>query len=332
MSEEKVRKINLLTLIVSDFEGVEKGIRADAYLAQNSQLPSRSQLKRWFDDARIRRGNQALKARDLVFEGDQISITPPDEADLQVKPIALPLDIKFEDDHLIVLFKPRGLSMHPAATPKAETTLVNALMHHTDKLSRSFSNEYYRPGIVHRLDKNTEGLVVVAKDDQTHEDLARQFSQREVDRAYWALVWGRTVPEFEVDGPIARHPRDRKKMGVVEGGKPALTIVKTLKTWLSPKKESNSVSWVECKLKSGRTHQIRVHMKSKGHHVLNDPLYGRRGRSEWPPFLRSSIEKIHGQALIAFRLGFVHPKTKAPMKFEVEEPEWLRAFVAGLAK
>lgn len=233
-----------------------------------------------------------------------------------LEPRAFPLDILYEDDSLLVFFKPRGISMHPGAGTQSEITIANALAAHSKQLSKK-SGEF-RPGIVHRLDKDTEGLVVVAKDDSTHEALSQQFQSRSIQRRYWALVWGQfPLGEIKIEAPIGRHPTQRKKMAVVARGKPATTIVKGLRQL------NEGYSWVECRLLTGRTHQIRVHLAHKKFPVVNDPVYARPRHLE-DPEKEAVLKNLKGQALIAFELGFIHPKTKEVMRFELPPPAWLR--------
>ncbi|MDP3531752.1 MAG: RluA family pseudouridine synthase [Alphaproteobacteria bacterium] len=230
--------------------------------------------------------------------------------------IPLPQDIElsivYEDADLIVLDKPAGLVMHPAPGNQ-DQTLVNALLHHCGD-SLSGIGGVKRPGIVHRLDKDTSGLIVVAKNDLTHQDLTRQFSERSIDRAYKALVWGVPSPkEGDIEGDIGRHPTNRKKMAIVQkNGRYALTHYKVDQTF------AMIASLVDCKLATGRTHQIRVHLASKGHSIIGDPVYG---GLKIPSVLKNDeikqeIQKCNRQMLHAYRLGFIHPVSKKHLFFE----------------
>lgn len=315
MSKE-VSKIKALTISITGDHVGAKGERADRVLSHLEGLPSRSQLKAWFSEGRIRRNGQDLNADTILKIGDEISVRPAAPRTLDLEPRKLKLEILFEDEDLIVLNKPRGISMHPGASRANDTTLAHGLVAHAKKLS-SKSGEF-RPGIVHRLDKDTEGIVVVAKNDHVHEALSQQFSTRTIDRNYWALVWGKPPTEFEIDAPIGRHPKQRKKMAVVRNGKPAKTLVKNLKYF------EEGYSWIECKLMSGRTHQIRVHLSSKGFPVLNDPIYGRARKINFSRDKADALTDFKGQALIAFRLGFIHPTTQKKLLFELTPPRWLR--------
>lgn len=296
-----------------------KSERADRILASHPDLPSRSQLKQWFEEERIFRDREVIFPKTKIAAGDKITIVlpPPKKSHLDAR--RLPLNILHDDESLIVLYKPRGLSMHPGAAGNEETTLAHALVAYSKDLSKK-SGEF-RPGIVHRLDKDTEGIVVIAKNDSVHEALSSQFSARQIDRRYWALCWGKPPKEMNLDGAIGRHPRDRKKMAVTAKGKPAKTTIKNLQTFEA------GYSWVECKLHTGRTHQIRVHLSHKGFPILNDPVYGRARSFKNHPKLQRALEAFSGQALCAFELGFEHPITKKRMKFTAEKPDWLKALL-----
>ena len=309
-------KAKVLTYIIEASHLPGKGERADKVLSRFEGLPSRSQLKAWFDEGRVRRGFEALQPNSTLHLGDkiEIKILPPKKMELE--PRKMKLKIFYEDDDLLVLYKPKGLSMHPGAGKKDETTLVHGLLAISEKLS-SVGDEF-RPGIVHRLDKDTEGVVVVAKNNEIHEALSRQFSSRSIDRAYWALCWGKFPLEMTIEGPIGRNPRDRKKMAVTSSGKPAKTDVKLIRYF------PEGYSWVECKLHTGRTHQIRVHLTHKKFGLLGDHDYAKKRKIDWSLEKEKAYEKLEGQALVAFRLGFTHPKTSERLQFEVDKPEWLQ--------
>jgi len=226
------------------------------------------------------------------------------------KPEAMDLDVVYEDDDLIVIDKPAGLVVHPAVG-HADGTLVNGLLEHC-RGSLSGIGGVTRPGIVHRLDKDTSGLLVVAKNDRAHQGLAAQFAAHTLTRAYKAVVWGVPSPrQGEIDGNIGRSPRNRKKMAVVEcGGKTALTRY-AVERVLSP-----AVSLVECRLETGRTHQIRVHMASIGHPVVGDLVYGGRGSARLLPVnVQVALNTIISQALHAYIIGFEHPQTHKYIEF-----------------
>jgi 23S rRNA pseudouridine1911/1915/1917 synthase len=221
----------------------------------------------------------------------------------------IPLVVAFEDEHLIVIDKPAGLVVHPAAG-NLDGTLVNALLHHCGG-SLSGIGGVARPGIVHRIDKDTSGLMVAAKTDRTHVGLARQFADHSIDRRYKAIVAGRPIPpEGKVDAPLARSPHDRKKVAIVAGGKRAVTHFRT-------EHRLRDAALVECRLETGRTHQVRVHMASIGHALLGDPVYGRTKQVHKRTLDELSFRR---QALHAARLGFVHPITNAALAFDSVMP------------
>jgi len=290
------------------------GERIDRLLASSLAELSRSRLKVLIESGHVSRDGVPLtdpSAKSRAGEVYIVQVPPPAPAE----PVAqdIPLEVVFEDEHLIVVEKPVGLVVHPAAG-HADGTLVNALLHHCAG-DLSGIGGVTRPGIVHRLDKDTSGLIVAAKNDAAHQDLSEQFAAHTIERAYKALVWG--VPSKmsgKLDGNIGRSPRNRKKMAIVRrGGKPAVTRYKVLK------KFGELVSLVECRLETGRTHQIRVHMASIGHPVVGDPLYG-GGSRRMPASVSSDIQQVlqdvKGQALHAFILGFSHPGTQERMSFK----------------
>lgn len=240
----------------------------------------------------------------------------------------IPLEIVFEDADLLVLNKPPGLVVHPAAG-NWDKTLVNALLAHCGD-SLSGIGGVARPGIVHRLDKDTSGLMVVAKNDKTHQSLTAQFADRSLSRVYQALVWGLPNPlEGEVEGAIGRHPRARQKMAVVtQGGKEALTYYETLEAF------GTLVSLVSCKLATGRTHQIRVHLAHKGHPVVGDPLYGSRKRtpSGADKGLVAQLQNFPRQALHAGEIKFIHPGTGRRVSFKAPLPKDMADLLKAIKK
>jgi 23S rRNA pseudouridine1911/1915/1917 synthase len=228
------------------------------------------------------------------------------------------LDIVFEDDHLLIVDKPAGLVVHPAAG-NLDGTLVDALLHHCAGRLSGIGG-VARPGIVHRIDKDTSGLLVVAKTDPAHEGLSSQFARHSIDRRYVAMVAGLPQAAGTVDAPLARSPHDRKKIAIQPRGKRAVTHY----TVIDPLRHG---ALVECRLETGRTHQIRVHMASIGHPLIGDPVYG-RNRPEHRDVLRRL--DFNRQALHAARLGFVHPVTSAPMAFESKLPHDMQSLFAAL--
>lgn len=321
---ESERKATLLSIIVEDFSENTKSLRVDHYLAQRADFPSRSQIKQWLEKGLVCRNGQALSASDQVRPGDKLEIQKPEQQEIRLEPREIPLSIFHEDEDLVVVYKPRGLSMHPGASHSDEDTLVHALLYHFQTLS-NFGG-MFRPGIVHRLDKDTEGLVVVAKNNETHEDLSKQFSERSVKRRYWALAWGKLPQELEIDAPIARHRIDRKKMGIDPKGRASQSLFR-LKEYF-PKE---NFSWIECQLKTGRTHQIRVHAEHKKFPLLADDVYGLKKAAvekhlqNFSEKKREAYRNLKGQALVAFELGFVHPQSQKSLCFEAEKPQWLKS-------
>lgn len=317
MSKIVVSKATTLTIIIPALSSHAKRERIDRILRDFPSLPSRSQIQRWFDEGRILlEGKTALKPSSKVREGDKIIVIVPQERKLNLEARPMPLEIFHEDEDLLVIYKPKGISMHPGAAGKDETTLVHGLLHHSDKLSKRGGD--FRPGIVHRLDKETEGIVVIAKNNRAHDHLALQFKNRTMERAYWALCYGRVPRTLTIDQPIGRHPKDRKKMAIVMRGKPSHTEVELIQYF------DAGYSWVRCRLKTGRTHQIRVHLTSKGFPLLGDRVYGRPRKISYSAGQRRALDELQGQALVAYQLGFAHPRTEKWMHFEVKAPEWLR--------
>jgi len=299
------------------------GQRLDQALARLEPELSRAAAQRLIAEGLCLLNGEPGEKSSRVAAGDRLSVTLLPAVPPEVAAEDIPLDVVYEDRDLIVINKPAGMVVHPAVgNPRG--TLVNALLGHCRDLS-GIGGEL-RPGIVHRLDKETSGLLVAAKSDRAHRDLARQIASRSAKRTYWALVWG--VPEpatGEVSAPIARHPRHRQMMGVVPGGREAVTRYRVLETFRigSPGgKRGQSISLVELQLQTGRTHQIRVHMAHVGHPVIGDPLYGRPRQlpQQTPPALAEALAALQGQALHAVRLSFVHPVTREALSFEAALP------------
>lgn len=300
------------------------GQRLDKALAtlavEHDASLSRARLQALLEAGQITQSGKGIKDASLrVKEGAVyvVSVPPPEPAIPQAQAIAL--EIIHEDKDLLVINKPAGMVVHPAPGNR-DQTLVNALIAHCGD-SLSGIGGVARPGIVHRLDKDTSGLMVVAKSDQAHQGLSAQFADRTLSRTYQALVWGHMAPPVgSIDAPIGRHARDRKKMAVTAKGKQAVTHYKALRhlTW-----NGKPVTLVECKLETGRTHQIRVHLTHIKHPLLGDPVYGRRmaagHRLDFPR-----------QALHAAALQFIHPVTKKKMKFAADLPADMATLLAGL--
>ena len=298
------------------------GWRLDRALAEAVPTLSRERLKALIRSGALETGGKAVREPALkVKGGEAFSLTVPDPEPAHNEPQDIPLVIPFEDEHLLVVDKPAGLVVHPAAGNR-EGTLVNALLHHCAGRLSGIGG-VARPGIVHRIDKDTSGLLVVAKTDVAHEGLAKQFAAHSIDRRYLAIVSG--VPKTAdgtVDAPLARSAHDRKKIAIVEGrrGKKAVTHWRRLSVL-------RDAALVECRLETGRTHQVRVHMASIGHPLLGDPVYG-RGKSVHRQLLNQLDFKR--QALHAAVLGFTHPVTKARLSFESALPSDMQELLAAL--
>ena len=277
------------------------GKRIDKYLCDNTEY-TRSKIQKMIETGNILVNGNKVKDSYKVKENDYITIEALEET-TDILPENIPLDIYYEDDDLIVVNKPSGMVVHPA--PGNYTgTLVNALIYHTNNLSKVNTN--IRPGIVHRIDADTSGLLLVAKNDKSHDILAEAIQKKEVVREYIALVEGIIMEDTAtIDAPIGRDKKDRKKMTVTsENSKDAVTHIRVLERY----KDS---TLIRCKLETGRTHQIRVHLSYIGHPVVNDPVYGHK----------KLIDKDFGQMLHAEKLGFVHPTTKEYMEFTAEPPK-----------
>ncbi len=313
----------------------DAGGRLDRLLAAALPQLSRSRLQALIAEGCVTCGGKAVATASLkVKAGQKFAIIVPETRPVALEGQAIPLVIRHEDADLIVLEKPAGLVVHPAAG-NPDKTLVNALIAHCGpglKGGLTGIGGEARPGIVHRLDKDTSGLMVAAKSEAAHRGLVEQFSARTIQRTYWALVWGLPQPaEGTLTGNIGRSPRNRKKMAVLKsGGRPAETGYKVLKTF-----QNGRVSLVECRLRTGRTHQIRVHLAEAGHPLLGDPLYGRAGtagrRARWlPEGAQAALAALGRQALHAKTLGFQHPVSGDVLQFESELPPDISNLIASL--
>jgi 23S rRNA pseudouridine1911/1915/1917 synthase len=298
------------------------GLRLDRFLAGAGHGWSRSQVARWIEDAHVTRNGKSSKPAQLLAAGDVIVVTPPAPTASEVLPQDIPLDVLFEDEHMIVINKPVGLVIHPAAG-NPDGTLVNALLAHCHDLSGVGGVE--RPGIVHRLDKDTSGVLIAAKSDFAHRALSLSFRWRTTDKRYLAVVYGHPkTAEGVVDAPIARHHTDRKRMGVVADGRPARTLY-----WV--RERLAGTAFVECRLVTGRTHQVRVHMAHIGHALVGDQAYaGRQWRSIEDDALAAVCRDFPRQALHAWKLTITHPATGQPMTFEAPIPADLAALLTVL--
>ncbi len=303
-------------------------MRADRFLADAIGSLSRSRVKALIEDRRATRDGAPLTdPSETVRAGALYAIDIPEPVAATPQPQAIPLTILYEDADLIVVDKPAGLVVHPAPG-NLDGTLVNALLAHAGDDLPGIGGEK-RPGIVHRLDKDTSGVMVAAKSERAHRTLSEAFANRDLDRAYIALAWGLPAPTSgEVVAPIGRHPGDRKRMAVVDrGGKPATTRYAVQRAW------GAAVSLVECRLLTGRTHQIRVHLAHIGHPIVGDPVYMRRtpaAARSLPAPVRDALLAFPRQALHAATLGFNHPVTGRPLAFESPVPPDISGLVALL--
>ena len=296
---------------MSDYVITDQTGRIDKVLTTLEPEITRSQLKNLINDGHVTVNGQAVKPKYKVQAGDKISLVKPEPQSLELTPENIPLDIVYEDDDVIVVNKPQGMVVHPAPG-HPDHTLVNALLYHSPL---STINGTFRPGIVHRIDKDTSGLLMVAKNDLAHQSLAEQLRNKTNKREYLALVYGQIKEdEGTIDAPLGRNPQDRKKQAVVKGGRHAVTHFKIIKRY-------DNFTLVKCILETGRTHQIRVHMKYIGHPLVGDPLYGPR-----------KVIGKNGQFLHAALLGFKHPRTGEEMVFEAPLPENFQKMLDKLDK
>lgn len=285
----------------------ETGERIDVYTAAAADI-TRSFAAKLLRDGNVLVNEVVCNKNTKLKFGDRVTITLPDVAPCEIKPQNIPLDIVYEDDELLVVNKPKGMVVHPAAG-NFENTLVNAIMYHCPD-SLSGINGVMRPGIVHRIDKNTSGLLMIAKNDRAHNFLAGQIKEHSFTREYEAVVYGNIKQDSgSVDAPIGRHPVKRKQMAVVENGRNAVTHYKVLERF-------GDFTHVRLSLETGRTHQIRVHMSYIGNPVAGDDVYGPK----------KVITKLSGQCLHAKKLGFVHPNGSY-MEFESELPDYFTNFL-----
>jgi 23S rRNA pseudouridine1911/1915/1917 synthase len=297
--------------------GAQAGLRLDQALAQAWPELSRSRVQQWIEGGEVLVDGRARRPRDRVCGGEDVRLDATLAPDLRSAPQAIDLCVIYEDDELLVIDKPAGMVVHPAAG-NPDGTLLNALLHHAPKLAT-----LPRAGIVHRLDKDTSGLLVVAKTLEAHRSLVDQLKDRTVHREYRALALGELVAGGQIDAPIGRHPTQRTRMAVVQGARPALTRYRVLERF-----PGHSLLAVE--LDTGRTHQIRVHLAHIRHPLLGDPVYGVRPRPPkgCDPCLTAAIQGFPRQALHAIALGLDHPRTGEPMRWEVPMAADLEALLA----
>ncbi len=289
----------------------ENKIRIDKLLS-NLVSESRSQVQSWITNEHVLVNGETIKPNYKCQTADEISWQIPEPEPLNIEPENIPLQVVYEDSDLLVVNKPKGMVVHPSAGHQ-NGTLVNALLYHCNDLSGI--NGVERPGIVHRIDKDTSGLLVVAKTDLAHTNLSDQMATKNIERKYEAVVHG--VIEHEtglIDAPIGRDKNDRQKMGIVDDGKPAVTHFRVIRRY-------ENFTYVECQLETGRTHQIRAHMKYIDFPIVGDPKYGRRKTLE-----------TNGQVLHAKSLGFNHPRTNEWLFFEKESPAYFKELLLQIEK
>lgn len=281
-------------------------MRLDKYLTEQFPEQTRSYLQKLIKDGEVLVNGKTVKAGYQLTKGDEVSVNIPEPKELDVEPQKMDLDIVYEDEDVILINKPKGMVVHPAPGHTTDT-LVNGLLYHC-KDNLSGINGVARPGIVHRIDRDTTGILIVCKNDMSHNSIAAQLKEHSITRRYRALVHGNVKNDTgTVEGPIGRHPIDRKKMAINErNGKPAVTHYTVLGRF-------GNYTLIECVLETGRTHQIRVHMTSIGHPLVGDEVYGPA---------KCPFKGLQGQCLHAMVLGFVHPRTGEYMEFSAELPEY----------
>ena len=298
--------MNVVTFV---YEG-QDALRADVVISSYLEI-TRSNAAKLIDEGNATKGGAPLKKNTKIESGAEITVTVPDAVPLDVTAEDIPIEIIYEDSDLLVVNKPKGMVVHPAPG-NYSGTLVNALMFHCGD-SLSGINGVMRPGILHRIDKNTSGLLMVAKNDAAHNFLAEQIKDHSFTRVYHAVVYGTPKSsEGYIEAPIDRHPTKRKQMAIVAGGREAKTHYKVLSS-------NNGFSHIELRLFTGRTHQIRVHMAYIGHAVAGDEAYGPK----------KVITSLGGQCLHAKKLGFIHPKTKEYVEFDSELPDYFKKFLTS---
>ena len=294
----------------------ENGVRADQFLSQALDNLTRSAAQKLLEAGHVLRDGKALKKNDKLKEGDEITVLIPDPTEVEILPQDIPLDVVYEDEDVIVVNKPVGMVVHPAPG-HPDGTLVNALMYHCGD-SLSGINGELRPGIVHRIDRDTSGLIIAAKNDAAHLALAEQLQDHSLYREYEAvIIGGLKTDEGTIDLPIARHATDRKKMAINHyNGRRAVTHWTVLERF-------SGYTHLQCRLETGRTHQIRVHLSAQGHPVLGDPVYSGE---------RKGFPELAGQCLHARKLSFIHPRTGERLTLECSLPDYFTATLARCAR
>ncbi len=303
-----------MDIVTFQIEAEQEGSRIDSFLAGELDSLSRSYIQKILKNSGVTVNEKPVKANYKIQEGDRIRLEIPEEQEPDIRPENIPLSILYEDEDVLVVDKPKDMVVHPAAG-HYEHTLVNAIMYHCAG-NLSGINGVLRPGIVHRIDKDTTGALVICKNDKAHQCLAEQLAVHSITRKYRAIVQGYfSDEEFTVEGSIGRHPTDRKKMAMnVKNGKPAVTHVKVLE-------RLKGYSYIECQLETGRTHQIRVHLSSIGHPLLGDTVYGPS---------KPAFSNLQGQTLHAMVLGFQHPSTGEYIECTAPLPEYFEKLLRKL--
>jgi len=315
----------------------EAGVRVDIFLATHHPQVSRSALQHLIKEGKVTVQGKTVKPHHKLQAGDLVVCEIPQAETIRLQPEALPLDIRYEDDDLMVINKPQGMAVHPGAG-RALGTLANALLARYPELSQT--GEEFRPGIIHRLDKDTSGLLVVARNEAARLALIEQMRARKIERRYQALVWG-SVPDPElgqqflrIDAPIGRHPTRRTRMAVLRQSDLERGAARPAATRVAIKERFLKFTLVEAILETGRTHQIRVHLAYLGHPVVGDPVYGaRKAKANLRSVsqeIRQSIGDLPGQALHAYFLAFEHPKTGEKLHFESELPASMARLLSKL--
>lgn len=290
-----------------------EGLRIDKYLSSNLDFLSRSYIQKMIQEQNVSVNKKIVKANYCLHLDDEIEFQLPPSVEPDILAENIPLDVLYEDNDIIVVNKPKNMVVHPAAGHYSGT-LVNALMFHC-KDSLSGINGIMRPGIVHRIDKDTTGSLIICKNDSSHEHIAAQLKKHSIERRYRAICMGiLKEDEYTINAPIGRHPVERKKMAINEkNGKEAITHIKVLK-------RLKNATYIECKLETGRTHQIRVHLSSLGHPLLGDELYGDT----------KNKYKLQGQTLHAYILGFIHPSTEEYIETKAPIPNYFEKLIKTL--